>query len=170
MLKDTLMKRLADPSKHRGDFLNQAIDDMKTENFFQRRENPNVVEKLTAEHEAMMKKRENPNSDLTWEEYQSMTFTQMVVNETLGISNVPLGLFRKALSDFQVKGYTVPAGWTLMLVTHVVQLNLDTFKDPVTFNPWALDSHCPVGSGSGHWPLDLRLWFHIYANAIIQEE
>jgi cytochrome P450 len=33
MLKDTLMERLNDPSKRRGDFLDQAIDDMKTKKF-----------------------------------------------------------------------------------------------------------------------------------------
>ncbi|XP_061974458.1 cucurbitadienol 11-hydroxylase-like [Populus nigra] len=165
MLKDTLMERLNDPSKRRGDFLDQAIDDMKTEKFLTEdfipqlmfgilfasfesmsttltltfkflTENPRVVEELRAEHEAIVKKRENPNSRLTWEEYRSMTFTQMVVNETLRISNIPPGLFRKALKDFQVKGYTVPAGWTVMLVTPATQLNPDTFKDPVTFNPW----------------------------------
>ncbi|KAI5603801.1 hypothetical protein BDE02_01G243000 [Populus trichocarpa] len=165
MLKDTLMERLNDPSKRRGDFLDQAIDDMKTEKFLTEdfipqlmfgilfasfesmsttltltfkflTENPRVVEELRAEHEAIVKKRENPNSGLTWEEYRSMTFTQMVVNETLRISNIPPGLFRKALKDFQVKGYTVPAGWTVMLVTPATQLNPDTFKDPVTFNPW----------------------------------
>ena len=62
---------------------------------------------VQVEHEAIVKKRENPNSRLTWEEYRSMTFTQMVVNETLRISNIPPGLFRKALKDFQVKG-TLP--------------------------------------------------------------
>jgi cytochrome P450 len=95
-----------------------------------------------------------------------MTNHSQVVNETLRISNIPPGLFRKALKDFQVKGtlpildlkslrftssklfnlidrssakfpgYTVPAGWTVMLVTPATQLNPDTFKDPVTFNPW----------------------------------
>jgi len=33
MLKNTLMERLNDPSKRRGDFLDQAIDDMETEKF-----------------------------------------------------------------------------------------------------------------------------------------
>ncbi|KAJ6302835.1 hypothetical protein OIU77_016852 [Salix suchowensis] len=165
MLKDTLMDGLSDPSKRRGDFLDQAIDDMKTEKvltedfipqlmfgiLFARfesmsttltlafkflSENPRVVEELRVEHEAIVKKRENPNSRLTWEEYRSMTFTQMVVNETLRISNIPPGLFRNALKDFHVKGYTVPAGWTVMLVTPVTRLNPETFKDPVTFNPW----------------------------------
>ncbi|KAJ6716239.1 CYTOCHROME P450 87A3-LIKE [Salix koriyanagi] len=165
MLKDTLMERLNDPSKRRGDFLDQAIDDMETEKFLTvdfipqllfgilfasfesistiltltfkfLSENTRVVEELAAEHDAIVRKRENPNSRLTWEEYKSMTFTQMVVNETLRISNIPPGLFRKALKDFQVKGYTVPAGWAVMLVTPAAQLNPETFKDPVTFNPW----------------------------------
>ncbi|KAG5222068.1 cytochrome P450 [Salix suchowensis] len=165
MLKDTLMERLNDPSKRRGDFLDQAIDDMETEKFLTvdfipqllfgilfasfesistiltltfkfLSENTRVVEELAAEHDAIVRKRENPNSRLTWEEYKSMTFTQLVVNETLRISNIPPGLFRKALKDFQVKGYTVPAGWAVMLVTPAAQLNPETFKDPVTFNPW----------------------------------
>ncbi|KAF9675616.1 hypothetical protein SADUNF_Sadunf09G0050700 [Salix dunnii] len=176
MFKDTLMERINDPSKRRGDFLDQAIDDMETEKFLTvdfipqllfgilfatfesisttltltfkfLSENTRAVEELTAEHDAIMRKRENPNSRLTWEEYKSMTFTQMVgfhalengpcvVNETLRIfSGIP-GLFRKALKDFQVKGFTVPAGWTVMLVTPAAQLNPETFKDPVTFNPW----------------------------------
>jgi cytochrome P450 len=33
LLKDTLMERLNGPSKRRGDFLDQAIDDMKTKKF-----------------------------------------------------------------------------------------------------------------------------------------
>ncbi|KAJ6385357.1 hypothetical protein OIU77_028517 [Salix suchowensis] len=165
MLKDTLMERLNDPSKRRGDFLDQAIDDMETEKFLTvdfipqllfgilfasfesistiltltfkfLSENTRVVEELAAEHDAIVRKRENPNSRLTWEEYKSMTFTQLVVNETLRISNIPPGLFRKALKDFQVKGYTVPAGWAVMLATPAAQLNPETFKDPVTFNPW----------------------------------
>nr|TKS01847.1 hypothetical protein D5086_0000169540 [Populus alba] len=133
ILKNTLMERLEDPSKRRGDFLDQAIDDMETEKFLTvdfipqlmfgilfasfesmsttltltfkfLSENPRVVEELAAEHDAIVKKRENPNSRLTWEEYRSLTFTQMVVNETLRIANIPPGLFRKALKDFQVKG------------------------------------------------------------------
>ncbi|KAH8498840.1 hypothetical protein H0E87_017673, partial [Populus deltoides] len=159
MLKNTLMERLNDPSKRRGDFLDQAIDDMETEKFltvdfipqlifgilFASFESMSTTLTLTfkflsenprAEHDAIVKNRENPNSRLTWEEYRSMTFTQMVVNETLRISNIPPGPFRKALKDFQVKGYTVPAGWTVMIVTPAIQLNPETFKDPVTFNPW----------------------------------
>ena len=33
ILKDTLIERLNDPSKRRGDFLDQAIDDLETKKF-----------------------------------------------------------------------------------------------------------------------------------------
>ncbi|KAJ6385352.1 hypothetical protein OIU77_028512 [Salix suchowensis] len=126
-------------SKRRGDFLDQAIDDMETEKFltvdsitqllfgilFANFESMSTILTLNiqAEHDAIVRKRENPNSRLTWEEYKSMTFTQMVVNESLRISN-------------NVPGYTVPAGWAILLVTPAAQLNPETFKDPTTFNPW----------------------------------
>ncbi|KAJ4841532.1 hypothetical protein Tsubulata_001735, partial [Turnera subulata] len=124
IFKDTLMERLGNPEKRRGDFLDQIVDDMKTKKF------------LIAEHEGIRKRRRNPNSLLSWEEYRSMEFTHMVLKETLRIINMAPGLFPKALKDFEVKGYTIPAGWTLMLVPAALQLNPETFKDPVTFNPW----------------------------------
>ncbi|KAJ6716240.1 CYTOCHROME P450 26 [Salix koriyanagi] len=99
-------------------------------------ENPLVLEELTAENEAVLKKRENPDSLLTWEEYKTMSFTTSVVNETLRLMNIPPGLLRKALKDINVKGYTIPAGWTIMLVTPIVHLNPETYKDPLKFNPW----------------------------------
>ncbi|KAJ4836042.1 hypothetical protein Tsubulata_023466 [Turnera subulata] len=188
ILKDALMERLNNPEKRRGDFLDQTIDDMQSEKFLTvdfipqlifgilfasfetmsitltlafkfLSEYPQVVEELRAEHEAIRKRRENPDSPLTWEEYKSMEFTHMVVKETLRIQNGAPGLFRKALKDFEVKGYFVPAGWTLMLVTPAAQLNPEIFKDPFTFNPWRwkeLDqvtvskNFMPFGGGTRH--------------------
>ncbi|KAK9944359.1 hypothetical protein M0R45_009932 [Rubus argutus] len=51
-------------------------------------ENRSFLEELTAEHEAILKNRENPNSSLTWNEYKSMTFTLQVINETLRLANL----------------------------------------------------------------------------------
>ena len=36
------------------------------------------IENYQAEHEVILKNREDPNSSLTWEEYKSMTFTLQV--------------------------------------------------------------------------------------------
>jgi len=32
-------------------------------------------------------------------------------------------------------GYTIPSGWTVLLATPAIQLNPETFKDPLTFDP-----------------------------------
>ncbi|KAJ6905385.1 hypothetical protein NC652_023209 [Populus alba x Populus x berolinensis] len=173
MVRHIIKERFNSPDKRPGDFLDQAINDMASEKFLTvdfiaelafgilfaafesvsttltlaikfLAENPLVLEELTVENEAVLKKRENPDALLTWEEYKEMTFTQSVVNETLRLMNIPPGLLRKALKDINVKasydlhlpGYTIPAGWTIMLVTPIVHLNPETYKDPLKFNPW----------------------------------
>ncbi|KAJ4829735.1 hypothetical protein Tsubulata_020747, partial [Turnera subulata] len=147
ILKQTLKERMESPELRRGDFLDQVIADMDKENFESISaatalalklidDRPLVLEELTAEHEAIVKNRENPDSPLTWAEYESMTFTRQVVNETLRLGNVAPGLLRRAIEDLNVKGYTIPAGWVIMLVNSAIHLNPTTFKDPLEFNPW----------------------------------
>ncbi|KAM3695754.1 hypothetical protein ACJW31_07G157400 [Castanea mollissima] len=99
-------------------------------------EHPTVLQELTDEHEAILKNRESPNSTLTWDEYKSMTFTHQVINEALRLGGVVPGILRKALKDIEFKGYTIPAGWTIMLANSAIQLNPNTYKDPLAFNPW----------------------------------
>ncbi|KAK9944352.1 hypothetical protein M0R45_009925 [Rubus argutus] len=186
MLKDMVKERRASPETRRGDFLDHLIIDMEKEEFvtedfavqlvfgglFANYEaispvlalafslllkHPLVLQELTAEHEAILNNREHPDSPLTWDEYKSMTFTLQVVNETLRLANVAPGLLRRALTDIPVKGLTIPAGWTIMLVTSAFHMSPVTFKDPLEFNPWRwkdLESHVisknlmPFGGGT----------------------
>ncbi|WVZ94647.1 LOW QUALITY PROTEIN: hypothetical protein U9M48_040514, partial [Paspalum notatum var. saurae] len=99
-------------------------------------DNPNVVKTLKEEHEAILKKREDANAGFTWEEYKSLTFTPLVMNEINRLTNVAPGIFRKALTDVQVNGYTIPAGWLVMISTMATHLNPTLFEDPLKFNPW----------------------------------
>ncbi|PON66226.1 Cytochrome P450, E-class, group I [Parasponia andersonii] len=164
-LKDMLKERQTSPESHRGDFLDQILKDTGKEKFLTEdfilqlifgglfatfesvsaiitlaftklSEHPSVLEEMIAEHEAILKNRENPNSPLTWDEYKSMTFTLHVINETLRLGTVAPGILRRALKDIPVKGFTVPAGWTIMLVTSAQQLSPNTFHNPLEFNPW----------------------------------
>ncbi|KAF5469096.1 hypothetical protein F2P56_013192 [Juglans regia] len=166
VMLDVLNKRRASPEEtHHGDVLDQLIEDMKVENFLTDdfvvqlmfgllfvsfdslssaltlafkllAENPTVLEDLTAEHEAILKRKANPDSPITWEEYKSMTYTLYVINETLRLGSVAPGLMRRAKKDLHVNGYTIPAGWTILAVTSALQLNPETFEDPLAFNPW----------------------------------
>nr|GMD54558.1 cytochrome P450 87A3-like [Ipomoea batatas] len=67
-------------------------------------EHPNVLEELTAEHDTILKNRENPDAPLTWNEYKSMTFTLQVINEVLRLGNIAPGLFRRAIKDISYNG------------------------------------------------------------------
>lgn len=33
-------------------------------------------------------------------------------------------------------GYTIPAGWVIMIATAALHLNSNHFEDPLLFNPW----------------------------------
>ncbi|EEF51428.1 cytochrome P450 87A3 [Ricinus communis] len=99
-------------------------------------ENPEALEDLTKEHEAILSNRKTNDSEITWEEYRSMTFTHMVINETTRLANIVPGIFRKAVKDVQIKGYTIPAGWMVVACPTTVHLNPVKYSDPLAFNPW----------------------------------
>ncbi|XP_075102580.1 beta-amyrin 16-alpha-hydroxylase CYP87D16-like [Nicotiana tabacum] len=119
-------------------------------------EHADVLEELIAEHDSILKNKENLDDPLTWNDYKSMTFTLQVINEVLRLGNIAPGLFRRALKDIPVNGYTIPAGWVIMIATAALHLNSDQFEDPLSFNPWrwkeiqpscAAKNFMPFGSG-----------------------
>ncbi|XP_050210353.1 cucurbitadienol 11-hydroxylase-like [Mercurialis annua] len=95
---------------------------------------PQVLQDLMAEHESILQNR-RPDSPIKWEEFKSMIYTQQVVNETLRFFNTLPGLLRKAIKDIQYKGYTIPAGWSIMAVVFERHMNPEVYKDPLVFNP-----------------------------------
>ncbi|KAF9597788.1 hypothetical protein IFM89_021873 [Coptis chinensis] len=99
-------------------------------------EHPSVLKDLTDEHEEILKKRENVDSPLTWNEYKSMTFTSHVIDETLRLGNIAPLVFRRATRDIQIDGYTIPAGWTIMVCPPALHLNPEKYEDTLAFNPW----------------------------------
>ncbi|CAN0907537.1 Cytochrome P450 87A3, partial [Linum grandiflorum] len=102
-------------------------------------DHPRVLKQLTEEHEEIIRKRQNADSGLTWKEYKSMTFTFQFINETVRLANIVPGIFRKVLRDIQFKGYTIPAGWAVMVCPPAVHLNPAKYEDPLAFNPWRWD-------------------------------
>ncbi|KAF9603861.1 hypothetical protein IFM89_038119 [Coptis chinensis] len=99
-------------------------------------EHPSVLKELTDEHEAILKNRENVDSSLTWNEYKSMTFTSHVIDETLRLANIAPFVLRRAIKEIHVDGYTIPAGWTIMVCPPALHLNPEKYEDALTFNPW----------------------------------
>ncbi|XP_059661725.1 cytochrome P450 87A3-like [Cornus florida] len=166
MLKDMLEERRANPRKHQVDFFDYVLEELVKENTILTEaialdlmfvllfasfettslaltlatkflsDHPLVLKELTEEHEAILRRRENVGSGLTWEEYKSMTFTFQFINETIRLANIAPGIFRKALREIKFKGYTIPADWAIMVCPPAVHLNPDKYKDPLNFNPW----------------------------------
>ncbi|KAJ4835069.1 hypothetical protein Tsubulata_028839 [Turnera subulata] len=166
MLKDLLQQRRENPRKHRSDFFDYVIEELQKEGTVLTEaialdlmfvllfasfettslaltlavkflsDHPLVLTKLREEHEAIVKNREHADSGLTWKEYKSMTFTFQVINETVRLANIVPGIFRKTLRTIQFKGYTIPAGWAVMVCPPAVHLNPEKYEDPLAFNPW----------------------------------
>ncbi|XVE69409.1 hypothetical protein DITRI_Ditri09bG0150100 [Diplodiscus trichospermus] len=80
--------------------------------------------------------RRNRTQALDWSDYKSMTFTQCVFKETLRVINIISGIFRRAMTDISIKGYTIPKGWQVFSSFRAVHLDHNHFKDARTFNPW----------------------------------
>ncbi|XP_057763929.1 cytochrome P450 87A3 [Salvia miltiorrhiza] len=99
-------------------------------------EHPLVLKQMREEHDAIIRQRGNADTGLTWTDYKSMKFTFQVINETVRLANIVPGIFRKTLRETKFKGYTIPAGWAVMVCPPAVHLDPTKYKDPLHFNPW----------------------------------
>ncbi|OIV92660.1 hypothetical protein TanjilG_18011 [Lupinus angustifolius] len=166
MLKKMLQERRAMPRKQQTDFFDYVVEELKKEGTILTEaialdlmfvllfasfettslaityaikllsDNPLVLKQLQEEHKAILEQREDPNSGITWKEYKSMTFTFQFINETVRLANIVPGIFRKAMKEISFKGYTIPAGWAVMVCPPAVHLNPKKYRDPLAFNPW----------------------------------
>ncbi|AEE83594.1 cytochrome P450, family 702, subfamily A, polypeptide 5 [Arabidopsis thaliana] len=100
-------------------------------------DNPKVMQELRREHEGIVqdKIKKDETADLTWEDYKSMTFTQMVINESLRITSTVPTVLRIIDHEIQFGDYTIPAGWIFMGYPYV-HFNPEKYDDPLAFNPW----------------------------------
>ncbi|EMS46312.1 Cytochrome P450 87A3 [Triticum urartu] len=181
VLKGMMQERMADPERKCEDFFDHVIQELRREKplltetialdlmfvllfaSFETTalaltlgvklltENPRVVDALTEEHEAIVRNREDPDAAVTWAEYKSMTFTAQVIMEIVRLANIVPGIFRKALQDVEIKGYTVPAGWGIMVCPPAVHLNPDIYEDPLAFNPWRWQDKPEITGGTKHF-------------------
>ncbi|KAI7753710.1 hypothetical protein M8C21_030036, partial [Ambrosia artemisiifolia] len=108
---------------------------------------PTAVHQLREEHEAIIKaKKQSGETDLSWNDYKKMEFTQCVINETLRFGNVVRFLHRKAIKDVRYKGYDIPCGWKVLPVIAAVHLDPTHFDQPQLFNPWRWQNTCSTSS------------------------
>ncbi|XP_062102387.1 cholesterol 22-monohydroxylase CYP90B51 [Humulus lupulus] len=98
---------------------------------------PRAIQQLREEHtEIARAKKQSGETELNWDDYKKMEFTQCVISETLRLGNVVRFLHRKALKDVRYKGYDIPCGWKVLPVIAAVHLDPLLFDHPQHFNPW----------------------------------
>ncbi|KAL9817580.1 putative cytochrome P450 [Arabidopsis thaliana] len=122
-------------------------------------DHPSVMEELQREHEAIVQNRADKDTGVTWEEYKSMTFTHMVIKESLRFTSTQPTVHRILDQDVQIGDYTLPAGWLFFGIPQV-HFDEEKYDDPLTFNPWrwqGKDIHStvsreymPFGAGGTH--------------------
>ncbi|KAI9080690.1 hypothetical protein K1719_037356 [Acacia pycnantha] len=99
-------------------------------------ETPLALAQLKEEHDQIRANKGHSEAAVEWSDYKSMAFTQCVVNETLRVANIISGIFRRTMTDINIKGYTIPKGWKVFASFRAVHMNPEHFKDARTFNPW----------------------------------
>nr|GMC92868.1 cytochrome P450 90A1 [Ipomoea batatas] len=115
-------------------------------------ETPLALAQLKKEHDEI-RLRKGEIRALEWDDYKSMPFTQCVINETLRVANIIGGVFRRATTGVNVKGYTIPKGFRIFASFRGVHLDQEHFTDARTFDPWRWQSNpSPTSSMTAYMP------------------
>ncbi|KAL9258715.1 Cholesterol 22-monohydroxylase CYP90B51-like protein [Drosera capensis] len=100
-------------------------------------DSPLALQQLREEHLAIAgEKQQSGETELNWNDYKKMDFTQCVISETLRLGCIVRFLHRKALKDVRYNGYEIPRGWKVLPVIAAVHLDPSNFEQPLLFNPW----------------------------------
>ncbi|KAI3714024.1 hypothetical protein L1987_72614 [Smallanthus sonchifolius] len=95
---------------------------------------PDSYSLLLKEHEDIaMSKR--AGETLTFEDVKKMEYTWQVARETMRLCPPIFGSFRKAITDIDFQGFTIPRGWKVLWTTYGTHYDEKYFPDPMSFNP-----------------------------------
>ncbi|KAH0449240.1 hypothetical protein IEQ34_023040 [Dendrobium chrysotoxum] len=149
LLKTLLSEKMSSPRKESKDCLDLLVDELGKENSMLTEKSAlNLIFVLliasfvstsrtsfSDEHEAVLRNRDEPDSQITWEEYKSMSYTQQVIKEAGRLANIVPANFRRTTKDFAINGYIIPKDWIIMIYPPATHLNPQIHEDPLTFNP-----------------------------------
>lgn len=114
---------------------------------------PEIEEKLHAELDRMLGDRV-----ATFDDLPKLTYTRMIVEETLRIYSPAYQFMRRAREDDEIDGYRIPAGSNLLINSYFLHRHRDFWDDPERFDPERFTpeqiaqrpKHAYLPFGSGH--------------------
>lgn len=138
-------------------------------------QNPEFMQKAKAEQEDIVKRRPAGQKGLTLKETRQMTYLSQVVDETLRWLTFSFVVFREAISDVKINGYTIPQGWKVLVWFRTCHLDPEIWPEPMKFNPsrWndlvpRAGTFLPFGAGSRLCPgndlakLEILIFLHYF--------
>jgi len=104
-------------------------------------QNPEKEKALSAELSSVLGKRAPTAADLP-----RLPYTEMVIKESMRLYPPAWGVGRRAIRDFELDGYCIPARTNFFLLQWITQRDARFFPDPERFDPerWRND---PIRSG-----------------------
>jgi cytochrome P450 len=69
------------------------------------------------------------------EDYSRLSYTEMVFAESMRLYSPSWITGRRALNDYQINGYIIPAGSVVLMSQYVMHRNEKYFPDPLKFDP-----------------------------------
>ncbi|KDP32682.1 hypothetical protein JCGZ_13680 [Jatropha curcas] len=136
---------------------------------------PVALNQITEENMELKRQKAESCDDYNWTDYMSLQFTQNVISETLRMSNIINGVWRKANKDVEIKGNFIPEGWCVLASFISVHMSKENYENPYQFDPWrwektgaAVNNNCftPFGGGQRLCPglelsrLELSIFLH----------
>ncbi|XP_076937801.1 taxadiene 5-alpha hydroxylase-like [Bidens hawaiensis] len=95
---------------------------------------PDCYSLLLKEHEDIATNK-RPGEALTFEDVKKMEYTWQVARETMRLCPPIFGSFRKATTDIEFEGFTIPKDWKVLWTTYGTHYDERYFSDPMSFNP-----------------------------------
>ncbi|WOG91810.1 hypothetical protein DCAR_0311064 [Daucus carota subsp. sativus] len=115
-------------------------------------QHPNCYSILLQEHVNIMSNKSHGET-LTLDDMKKMTYTWQVARESMRLFPPIFGSFRKAVSDIEYEGFTIPRGWKILWTAYGTHFNQEYFPEPMEFNPSRFDApiqpyaYLPFGGG-----------------------
>ncbi|KAM3195912.1 hypothetical protein ACQJBY_071859 [Aegilops geniculata] len=105
---------------------------------------PVALAKLREENMAVSKSK-GASSMITHDDLPNMKYTAKVVEETIRMANISPMLHRVANRDVDHNGYTIPAGWSVLVWVRSLHTDPGNYENPLTFNPDRWDEPAKPG-------------------------